>query len=135
MKKVTMVHTDDPEKRKFTLTVTGLVEKVVTIEPRSVYLQGNPGDTLKTTIKITPSEKYQFSILGLEQKNSAQIKAKLIAPKGNEKSWQVKVETVSDKAEPGQLYDTLTLKTDSKYRPSLFIRVYAIFVGKQKAGS
>ena len=133
MKKVTIVKTDDPEKSRFTVTVTGPVEKVVTIEPRSVYLQGNPGDTLETIIKITPSEKYKFSILGLEQKNGAQFKATLIAPKDDEKSWQVKVETASDK--PVQLYDVLILKTDSKYSPSIIIRTYAIFVEKQKIGS
>ena len=133
MKKVTSVQTDDPEKSRFTLTVKGSVEKVVTIDPRSVYLKGNPGDTLETIIKVTPSEKYKFSILSLEQKNSAQFKATLIAPKNDEKSWKVKVETASDK--PAQLYDVLTLKTDSRHSPSIMIRAYAIFVEKQKIGS
>jgi len=133
MKKVTLVQTDDPEKPKFKVTVTGKVDQVVTIKPKSVYLQGNQGDTLETMIEITPSQKYQFSILGLEQKKNTDIKASLIAPEGDEKSWQIRVKAESDKA--GQIYDLLTLKTDSKYRPSLAIRVYAQFAEKKEPGS
>ncbi len=128
-----MIKTDDPEKAGFTVTVTGPVEKIATIEPRSVYLEGLPGNTLETIIKITPVEKYKFSILGVEQKVNTNIKASLIAPKKDEKSWLVKVKALSDK--PGQVYDLLTFKTDSKYRPSLHIRVYAKFIEKQKTGS
>ncbi len=133
MKKTTLVKTDDPEKSKFTVTVTGKVDQVVTINPKSVYLQGNPGDTLETMVEITPSQKYQFSILGLEQKNNTNIKASLIAPEGDKKSWRIRVKAESDKA--GQSSDLLILKTDSKYRPSLAIRVYAKFIAKKESGS
>jgi hypothetical protein len=130
MKKVTLIKTDDPENPKLTVTVTGPVEKVVKIEPKSVYLQGVPGDTLEAIIKITPLGKYNFSILSLEQKENTNIKATLIAPTGGEKFWWVKVKMTSDKA--GHVYDLLTLKTDSKYLPSIAIRAYAMFVEKAK---
>jgi hypothetical protein len=133
MKKATLVRTDDPEKPRFTVTVTGKVDQVVTINPKRVYLQGNQGDTLETMVEITPSQKYQFSILGLELKKNTDIKASLIAPKGDEKSWKIRVKAGSDKA--GQIYDLLTLKTDSKYKPSIAIRVYAEFAEKKKSGS
>ena len=133
MKKVTLVKTDDPEKPKLTLTVTGAVIKVVQIEPRSIHLKGNPGDVLETIVKVTPLEKYKFSILGIEQQANTKIKASLIAPKKDEQSWQIKVNVSSDK--PEQLYDKFVLKTDSKYRPSIVIRAYAIFYEKQKTGS
>ena len=71
MKKATLIRTDDPEKSRFKVTVTGKVDRVVTIKPRSVYLEGNQGDTLETMIEITPSPKYQFSILGLQQKSNS----------------------------------------------------------------
>jgi hypothetical protein len=133
MKKTTLVRTDDPEKSRLTVTVTGKVDQVVTISPKRVYLQGNQGDTLETMVEITPSQKYQFSILGLKQKNNTNIKASLIAPEGDKKSWRIRVKAESDKA--GQLSDLLTLKTDSKYRPSLAIRVYAKFIEKKEPGS
>ncbi len=133
MKKATLVQTDDPEKPKFKITVTGAVESVVTIKPKSVYLQGNQGDTLETMVEITPSQKYQFSILGLKQKNNTDIKASLIAPEGDKKSWKISIKAKSEEA--GQLYDLLTLKTDSKYKPSLVIRVNAKFIAKKESGS
>ncbi|MDA3918622.1 MAG: hypothetical protein PF690_16860 [Deltaproteobacteria bacterium] len=133
MKKTTLVRTDDPEKPKFTLTVTGEVDRVVTIKPKSVYLQGSQGDTLETTVDITPSQKYQFAILGLEQRVNKNIKASLVAPQGSEKSWQIKVKAESENT--GQVYDLLTLKTDSKYLPSFSIRVYAKFSAKKESGS
>ncbi|MCD4721852.1 MAG: hypothetical protein K8S13_18635 [Desulfobacula sp.] len=133
MKKVILVKTDDPKKRKFNLVVTGPVEKIVDIKPASVYLDGNPGDTLESVVTITPSEKYKFSILGMEQKINTKIKAQLIEPKGDEKSWQIKIKSISDKA--NDFYDVLTLKTDSRYKPTLTIRVYAIFFKKQELKS
>lgn len=133
MKKTILVKTDDPEKKKFNLIVTGPVEKVVDINPRSVYLNGNPGDTLEAVVNITPSEKYQFSILGMEQKIRTGIKARLIEPKGDKKSWQIKIKSTSDTA--GNLYDVLTLKTDSQYKPRLTIRVYAVFQKQQQPSS
>ena len=133
MKKVILVKTDDPQKKRFNLIVTGPVERVVDIDPASVYLDGNPGDTLEAVVNITPSEKYKFSILGMEQKNNTRIEARLIEPMGDKKSWQIKIKSTSDKAD--DLYDVLTLKTDSRYKPTLTIRVYAIFIEKQASKS
>ncbi len=133
MKKTTLVKTDDPEKSKFRVTVTGKVDQVVTINPKRVNLKGNQGDTLETMVEITPFPKYQFSILGLEQKINTNIKASLIAPEGDKKSWRIRVKAESDKV--GQLYDLLTLKTDSKYIPSLTIKVHARFIAKKESGS
>jgi hypothetical protein len=129
MKKVIQVKTDDPEKKQFNLVVTGLVEKIMDIQPESVYLKGHPGDTLETVVTITPFEKYPFSILGMETRGNARIETSIIESKDDKKSWQVKIKSTSDKVE--NLYDVLTLKTDSQYKPKLTIRVYAIFSEKK----
>ncbi len=133
MKKVILVKTDDPVRRQFNLVVTGPVEKVFDINPSSVYLHGKQGDTLKTAITITPSEKYKFSILGMEHKVNTKIKARLIELKKDKKAWQIKIECTSVKAE--HLFDVLTLKTDSPYKPIVSIRVHVSFVEKQAAKS
>ncbi len=129
MKKTIVVKTDDPKNRKFNLIVKGPVEKVVDIKPASVYMDGNPGDTLESTITITPAEKYNFSILEVNQKINKGITATLIEPDKDKKSWQIKLKSTSDKAD--DLYEILTVKTDSKYKPTLTIRVYAIFLEKK----
>jgi len=125
MRKVILVKTDDPLKRKFNLVVTGPVEKIMDIQPASVYLDGKPGDTLSTVVTITPSDKYGFTILGMEQKMNKGIQTTLVEPKGAEQSWQIEINSTSDKADT--LYDVLILKTDSQYLPVMTIRVYAIF--------
>jgi len=129
MKKVIQVKTDDPEKKQFNLVVSGPVEKIVDILPESVYLKGHPGDTLEAVVNITPFEKYPFSILGMESRGNARIKPILIEPTDGKKSWQVIIKSTSDKVQ--NLYDVLTLKTDSQYKPKLTIRVYAIFSEKK----
>ncbi|MFH2061122.1 MAG: hypothetical protein ABIJ59_19835 [Pseudomonadota bacterium] len=125
MTKRILVKTDDPEKKKFNLVVTGMVEKVVDINPSAVYLDGNPGDTLESTITITPSKKYMFTILGLEQNPESGVTATLVPPTKEGESWQVMVKVNSDK--PGNFFDTLVLKTDSSHTPELKIRVSALF--------
>jgi hypothetical protein len=133
MKKVVVVKTDDPARKRFNLVVTGPVENVVKISPASVYMDGKPGDTLEAVVDILPSEKYKFSILQMNQKINTRIKATLIQPRGDEKSWQIKVKSTSQK--PEDLYEVLTLKTDSPYKPLLTIRVYATFLEKPKKTS
>ncbi|MBA3013031.1 MAG: hypothetical protein FP812_22735 [Desulfobacula sp.] len=113
--------------------VTGRVENVVDITPQTVSLSGTPGQVLEAVVSITPAEKYRFSILGLEQKFNTQIKASLVKPAKGEASWQVKITSTSPKAD--DLYDIITLKTDSKYKPTLTIRVYAIYLGQEKIKS
>lgn len=125
MTKRILVKTDDPDRKKFNLVVTGKVEKVVDINPSSVYLNGNPGDTLESMITITPSKQFMFTILGLEQKPDSGIMATLVPPAKEGDSWQVMVKVFSDKA--GNFFDNLILKTDSVYTPQLKIRVSALF--------
>ncbi len=112
---------------------------MVAITPRTVSLSGAPGDVLETVVTIIPMEKYKFSILGLDQKFNTQIKATLVTPdmvtpdmvkSGKENLvWQVKITSTSQKAD--DFYDIITLKTDSKYKPKLTIRVYAIYLAEK----
>ncbi|MCP3942269.1 MAG: hypothetical protein GY710_12385 [Desulfobacteraceae bacterium] len=113
--------------------VTGKVEKVVDITPRTVSLTGAPGDVLEAMVTITPADKYKFSILELDQKYKTNIKADLVKPAKGNLSWQVKIIANSQKAD--DLYDIITLKTDSKYKPVLKIRVYAIYLKDKKINS
>ena len=130
MTKTILVKTDDPQNNTLNLIVTGQVELLAEINPQAVYLNGKTGDTLEAVVSITPSEKYAFTVLGLEKKNNSRIEATLIPPKKGSKVWQIKIKCRSDKAE--DLYDELILKTDSKYVPSLGIRVSAVFLEKKK---
>jgi hypothetical protein len=134
MKKVIWVKTDDPDNRKFNLVVTGPVEKVADIDPKTIYLNGNAGDKLQAVVKITPSEKYPFSIIGIEKiSHNPRIQARLIdGSKDGNKSWQVEITSFSDKED--SFYRIVPLKTDSRYAPRLLIRVYAVFNANNRSG-
>jgi hypothetical protein len=109
--------------------VKGTVEKVVDIKPASVFLKGNPGEILEAVVTIIPSQKYSFSILGMETRGNESIKPMLIAPTEEKKFWQVKIKSTSDKVQ--NLHDMVTLKTDSQYKPILTIMVSVRFLEKK----
>lgn len=121
MTKNIVVRTNDPDRRKFTLVVTGKVEGVVKIEPASVHLYGKPGETLSTSVTITPFEAHPFNILAMSQLEGSGVSATLVEPSDDNKSWQVKISATAPYAV--NLNDTIRLQTDSKYRPELIIRV------------
>ncbi len=126
MKKTIVVRTNDPDKKKFNLVVTGPVEQVAKIEPPSVNLYGKPGEKLEKIVTITPSSKYNFSILEMEQRKGSGITTQLIKPTAKDQPWQVKITCTSPTVT--NLYDYITLKTDSEYLPNLKIRVSVMFV-------
>lgn len=125
MKKTTRVNTNDTTNLSFNLIVTGKVEKVVNIEPEYVYMAGKTGQTLESFVRITPFDKYKFSITGLTQKMNAGIKAFIQAPKKNKKTWNIRITANSYK--PIKLHDVLIFSTDSEYMPDLEVKVYATF--------
>ncbi len=133
MSKRILVKTDDPDKEKFYLTVTGQVERVVTVSPAAVYLNGNAGGVLKQTIEITPSPKYNFSILGLEHNTDSGVFAVIVAPVKKDDPWRINVEIVSETQE--NVFDILVVKTDSIHRPEIRIRVSALFTKNELSGS
>ncbi len=130
MTKTILVKTDDPGQRTLNLVVTGRVDRIAEISPPSVYLNGKAGDTLEAVVTIAPSEKYAFSVLGLEKRNKSGIEAILVQPEEGGKTWRIKIKCRSDKAE--DLYDELVLKTDSPYVATIGIRVSAVFLDTKK---
>ena len=126
MKKLIIVNTNDPENAKFSLKVTGPVERVATISPASVYLYGEPGQTLESEIKITPSEKYPFKILEMNHLKNSGVDVILIEPKDVGSPWIIKLSATAPRVT--NLFDHLTIRTDSKFRPTLRVRVSVMFV-------
>lgn len=100
--------------------------KIVDISPATVNMTGAPGQVLETVVTISPKKEYAFSILGLEQRFNNKISAELISPANSTSPWQVKVRSKSDKVD--DLYEVITLKTDSKLKPRLKIRVFATYM-------
>lgn len=130
MKKTIIVNTNDPEKYRFSLKVSGPVERVATVTPASVYLYGQPGQTLESEVKITPSEKYPFKILEMNHLKGSGVNATLIEPGQEGGPWIIKLSATAPRVT--NMFDNLTLRTDSQYRPTLRVRVSVMFVEPEK---
>jgi hypothetical protein len=105
------------------LTISGRVEKFVTISPREVRLYGLAGNPIKATVQIIPEKKYAFRILEARAKYGKHIDFKLQEQKGSQTgNYVLMIE--NKKTEKGRYFDTVYLKTDSKLRPQINVRVY-----------
>jgi hypothetical protein len=123
MKKTASVYTNDKNRPRMDLAISGQVEKFVTIRPKHISLRGYTGDSIKALVSIIPEKKYPFKILKVSAKDGKNIKFQLDETTSSANgAYQLKVENL--KPDSGRFYDTIFLETDSKIRPKLSVRVY-----------
>ena len=124
MTKTAEIFTDDPRNSKIKVTISGMVEKFVTIIPRTVSLRGVVGDTIKKSVKIIPEKNYEFNVTKVRARNGKYINYQLEEVNGAQgKQYALTVENL--RTEPGRYSDMIILETDSKIRPNVNVRVYA----------
>ena len=115
--------TDDPQQPSRTLTITGMVENVVTINPKIVRLVGTADTETSAQVSIVPEKKYAFKITGLRAKDGRHVTLDL--KETIEADITKYVLTVTNKKQQkARYYDLIYLKTDSPVRPELVINVY-----------
>ena len=123
MKKTASVYTNDKNRSRMDLVISGAVEKFVTIRPKHINLRGYAGDSVKALVSIIPEKKYPFKILKVNVKDGSNIKFELEeAELSANGAYELKVENL--KQDTGRFYDTIILETDSKIQPQLSVRVY-----------
>ena len=123
LSKKILVQTDDTKHPFIHLAIVGRVEEFVHLNPKKVYLRGAVGTDIKRTVSIIPAEKYPFNILETKATSGRDISYQLEKDEKSEKKrWLLTVE--NRKKERGNYFDTINLKTDSKIRPTIKIRVY-----------
>jgi hypothetical protein len=117
------IFSNDPKKPQQKLFIVGNVEKFVTIRPSQVRLRGVAGEEIKAKVAIIPAPKYPFEILKVRARDGHDISYQLSEEKsGNGKNYALVVE--NKRMQSGKYFDIITLETDSKIRPELYIRVY-----------
>ncbi|MBF0389556.1 MAG: hypothetical protein HQK71_05560 [Desulfamplus sp.] len=119
------VLTNDNTKPSSTLTVSGDVEKFVTITPPVIRFNGKVGEELKSVVNVVPEAKFPFEVLKIRAQEGKNIKYELKEDKSDaaKKSYSITVENL--KKEPGFYYDVIILETDSKIQPEIKINVMA----------
>lgn len=121
--KTIFVRTNDPEHPDIRLSISGKVEKFASIEPGRVVLRGYPGEKVTTTLAITPTEKYPFRILKSYANKSLEEKIDFDLEQKPDRYYL----TVKNKFPgKGNYRGSIYLKTDSKIKPEIRIRVYGI---------
>ena len=123
MKKTASVYTNDKNRPQMDLTISGQVEKFVTIRPKHISLRGYTGDSIKALVSVIPEKKYPFKILKISAKDGKNIKFQVDEVESSANgAYELKVENL--KPDSGRYYDTIFLETDSKIRPKISVRVY-----------
>ena len=123
VKKTAVIHTKDPVNPKFTLTISGHVEKFVDLNPQYVRLTGYIGKRITVPVTIVPTAKYPFKITDVTSRSGTFISYTLTERKPNEgNGYSLLIENL--KKDKGRYSDRLTLTTDSQIRPKITIRVY-----------
>ena len=125
MTKTADIFTDDPRNLKLKITISGKVEKFVTIIPRTVSLRGIVGDTIKKSVIIIPEKNYEFKITKVRARNGKYIAYQLEEVKGTQRTeYALVVENL--RTEPGRYSDMIILETDSQIHRNVNVRVYGI---------
>lgn len=121
--KVITVTTNDPNNKVTDLLISGNVEKVLTITPREVKLTGEAGKPITSEIIIKPEKKFPFKITGIKAKRGENFSFSYKKKKLKEGGEGFVLTITNKKKDKGRFTDSLTIETDSKYRPSLHLHV------------
>jgi hypothetical protein len=123
LKKSATVVTNDPETTEYQLIMQGDVDSFATISPPYLRLSGKAGEKISSKVEILLSEKYPFKILEVKALSGENIKFYLEKNIEDDKpGYTLTVENSLE--QKGRYYDTMQLKTDSKVKPFLTVKVY-----------
>jgi hypothetical protein len=123
IRKHATLFTNDKKYPRLKLTISGRVDKFVTIRPKRVKLRGVAGEAIKRKVTITPEKKYPFKIVNVSAKDGKDIHYELSEEK-SEKGPVYALLIENKRLEKGRYFDMITLETDSHIQPKLSIRVY-----------
>ena len=105
------------------MSISGMVEKFVDIEPKYIRLSGVAGQSINTTVRIIPVKKYSFKITEIKAMKGRDIQFSLrekTFPQGD--GYELLVE--NRKIDQGRYHDVLSLKTDSDIQPVIKVSVH-----------
>jgi len=120
-KKSATIFSNDPQKPKSQISLSGLVKQYISVEPGSrVLFKGYAGDKIKKKLTITSLEEQPLKITNITSTVEDKIKYKLkTIEKGKEYSLEIKTRSGIKESFTGKL----VLKTNSPKKPQLDISV------------
>ncbi|MDL2321120.1 hypothetical protein LJC47_02060 [Desulfosarcina sp. OttesenSCG-928-B08] len=123
LRKNAEVYTNDPDRKKILLTLSGNVLQFAIISSTQVQLTGTIGTPVRGIVSISENEGFPFRIVDVRAEKGENIAFDLKPVKGSgPHSYQLTIENTSTTA--GRYADKLILTTDSPVKPTLTIWVY-----------
>lgn len=123
MREKILVRTNDLDKPNHKLEVFGKVESFAVIRPGGVLLSGQVGKEIKVQVRIIPVDKYPFEIVGTSLIRGKYVGCELREVDASQGGGYV-LSVYNLRNKRGRYSDLITLKTTSKIRPELKIKVY-----------
>ena len=133
MSKTATIYSNDPANREVRVSISGTVEKFVTIQPKRVRLFGRVGEAASTTVIIKPEPKYPFRILEITPRSGGTVQCKQEDTGGNAEGYKLAIRNI--RTTPGRYTEVINIKTDSKIQPQLRVYVYGNIVASSPAQS
>jgi hypothetical protein len=120
-----IVYTNDPEKPKIPITLTGQVMAAADIDPKAARLVGKAGESIDASIRITPPAINRFDITDAKAQDGTNISFRL-EKNADQAGGGFVLHIANTKPDPGRYGDRIILKTTSSISPELQIRVFGI---------
>ncbi len=73
IKKVIKIHTNDPDTKIMTVSMSGEVGLVARLTPEMISLRGKPGEPISEEMKIVPAASPDFNIVNATARNGRDI--------------------------------------------------------------
>ena len=122
------VLTDDLAAGETNLVLSGTVDKLFSMQPSVVRLEGAAGQVLRKTVVITPEPRYHLSILEARAQKGENLFFTLEEDHENLKRiYRLTVEL--SKETRGLYFDKILLTTNNPARPEIRIAVFAKITG------
>lgn len=119
------IQTNDPDRPWISVSVTGLVEKIVDIQPDRIRLVGAAGEPISAEVVITPRADFPLNIKKVLAKDG-QFIAYEWTQRCTAGTNRCVLRVSNTRKEKGRYMDALYLVTDSDLRPTIPIFITGI---------
>jgi hypothetical protein len=122
VKEVVKIHTNDPDNKVITVSLSGEVRLVARLSPQMVSLRGKSGETISSEMKIVPAAFSDFNITKAAAKNGRDIDFS-IEKHGTPPDSHFVLTVHNKKSTAGRYFDIIELETDITPKRTIKIRV------------
>ncbi len=122
VKEVVKIHTNDPDLKVTTVSLSGEVRPIARLTPQMISLRGKPGDSISAEIKIVPAAFPDFNIVNAVAKNGHDIDF-TIEKQGTPPDSYFVLTVHNQKSTAGRYFDIIELETDLDPKRTIKIRV------------